>query len=105
MSMRLGTSMTFRTRPRCLRMRKFDWMTLAIAAPDDLSAPRWPLSFAAAETGRGTGNLRDAGTARSPGGASRDRELSQNFDRVKQRARRKESREPTLRQGLCTHEQ
>src|SRR6202012_764241 len=33
MSMRFGTSMTFRTRPRCLRMRKVDWRTLAIAAP------------------------------------------------------------------------
>src|SRR5580692_4841585 len=33
MSMRFGTSMTFRTRPRCFLTRKLDWMTFAIGAP------------------------------------------------------------------------
>src|SRR6516162_9733952 len=89
MSMRLGTSMTFRTRPRCLRMRKLDWMTLAIAAPDDWAVvggrARTLLPPRAAENLRRTTDTRDR-----PRGAAlgRDRELSQKFDRVKQKARR-----------------
>src|SRR5579872_2023449 len=96
MSMRLGTSMTFRTRPRCLRMRKFDWMTLAIAAPDLFVAASpsasQRLGHAAAHAANGK-SLRGAGNARWPGvnlgSSDGDGDLSRKFGPVKQKARRR----------------
>src|SRR5580658_447240 len=90
MSMRFGTSMTFRTRPRCLRMRKFDWMTFAIGAPDlfvcyrglDASLP----SDAVRRTFlRGRPGMRICPARDLPAAV----DLSRKLGRVKQKARRR----------------
>src|SRR5579883_844565 len=89
MSMRFGTSMTFRTRPRCLRMRKFDWMTLAIAAPDDFAFD--PCLGASRRKHGGTGLSFVNGPARAlagRGSLTPRWDLSRKFGRVKQKARR-----------------
>src|SRR5260370_5291591 len=95
MSMRLGTSMTFRTRPRCLRMRKLDWTTLAIAAPD----VSWPFPRRYEPRACGLSTRHGEFLHGAPGTRSCPArcllaavDLSRKFDRVKQKARRRGGR-------------
>src|ERR1700678_739289 len=106
MSMRFGTSITFRTRPRCLRIRKFDWMTLAIGAPDVFVCDRCDgaSSRSARPVRRTTGNV-----YRSLGALVRPAldlfaavELSLKFARVKQKPRRPRGSN-VLREKYCAN--
>src|SRR5271169_5883847 len=96
MSMRLGTSMTLRTRPRCLRMRKLDWMTLAIGAPDVFvdngALGAW--RFVHSADHRGTKySYGEAGCADRPGLSLQGAvDLSPKLSGVKQKARRRRKR-------------